>query len=182
MIESHQRRAKSSQLPSKVKQQLRRLPFHRPQRLPGQITQYSHQLSINNDNLLTQTRQQNPRTKRNPLRQTLHHRILRLEHLPLLSPIRDLQHKLLPITRRKQKISIALARQLARTRLNTEILLGYSLCENRIHRFHQCQIGGVHASAHLNAASRDCSSPSAINRQRVLQQPALSPGWTIARR
>ncbi len=68
------------------------------------------------------------------------HRVLRLQHFRFLARIRYLEYKLLTTLTGEQKISIALARQFVRARLNTEILLGYSLCKVSIHRFNRSQL------------------------------------------
>src|SRR5262249_397766 len=98
----------------------------------------------NTQNLFPRNSPHNSRPKQNTfLGEMTHHRILRPEHLPFLPHIRDLQHKLLTIASRKQKILVALARQFARNRLNPEILFSYSLCEISIHRFEQVSDEGL---------------------------------------
>src|SRR4026207_252242 len=118
MIKPNQGTTKLTQFLSEVIAQRLRLIFNRRQRFTRKIRQDSHQTTANNLNLLSRKRRHYSRTELNALFEMPQHRILRFQRHTLLPRVRDLEPKLLPLARRQQKIPVALARQLIRTRLN----------------------------------------------------------------
>src|SRR5687768_9419547 len=195
MIKALQRPIQLAQLPPQVIQQLHRLNLNFCQRHSWKILHNSHQTlrtttQRHDHDAFTRSCRHYTRTKRDLVRQMPEHRILRFEHFAFLARVRYLEHKLFTITTREKKVLVALTRQLVRARLNTEILLSYSLCENAIHRFHRSQTELLHAAANLNARNRSHSSPGANTRRRypwntrsrVVQKPALSTRWPVTRR
>lgn len=103
--------------------------FNSRERLPRKIAQNSYEMIFDDRYLLSRERRNYARAERNAFREVTEHRVLRLQHFPFFAHIRYLEYKLFAAPIGEQKVSIALTRQFARARLNTEILLSYSWCE-----------------------------------------------------
>ena len=149
-------------------QQLRRLK-HCCQRFSRKIAQDPNKMIFNHNHPFARKRRHHTRANRNRFLEMTQHRVLRREDFLFLPRIGYLEHKLLTASGCEQKIPIALTRQLACARLNTEIFLGYSLCAFAIHGFHGSRLEVLHASANPNAAAGGDSSRGANPGSRILQ-------------